>query len=127
MKIEEILQLGKMGYTKEEIQQMETGNQEPEQKDADPKLDPAEQESKQEPASQEPAAAAPAAQDEKPEVKQDPAIMQRMESIEKQLQALVRTMQADNVKKDSFGNPAENIEQQADKALAALIQPHETE
>ena len=125
MKIEEILQLGKMGYTKEEIQQMETGSQE--QKAADPEPDPAEQEPKQEPASKEPAAAAPAAQDDKPEVKPDPAIMQRMDSIEKQLQALVRTMQAENVKKDSFGNPAENIEQQADKALAALIQPHETE
>lgn len=122
MKIEEILQLGRMGYTKEEIQQMETGNQVPET--TDPQPDPAEQEPKQEPASQEPAAAA---QDEKPEEKQDPAIMQRMDSIEKQLQALVRTMQAENVKKDSFGNPAENIEQQADKALAALIQPHETE
>lgn len=124
MKIEQILQLVQAGYSKEEIQQMDAGNQEtPKQESAaeqtEPETEPAAAE--QDPASK-PDEKGPAA-----ETALDPETGKRLDGIEQQLKQLIKSIQASNVRRDSYGSAGEDIETQADKALAALIKPHETE
>ena len=124
MTANEILQLVQAGYSKEEIQQMDAGNQEttkpePAAEPQEPETEPAAAE--QDPASK-PEEKGPAA-----ETAPDPETGKRLDGIEMQLKQLIKTIQAGNVRRDSYGNAGDDIETQADKALAALIQPHETE
>lgn len=129
MKVDQVIRLLEAGYSKEEIQQMEAGNQEPQEQET-PKPEPAAEkpEPKTEPAAaeQDPAS--------KPEEKRpaaetapDPETGKRLDGIENQLKHLIKSIQASNVRRDSYGSAGEDLESQADKALAALIQPHETE
>ena len=126
MKVDQVIRLLEAGYSKEEIQQMEQGAQEPQEQETtkpEPAADPPEQKT-------EPAAAAESKPEEKgpaAETAPDPETNKRLDGIEAQLKQLVKTMQADNVRRDSYGSAGEDINSQADKALAALIQPHETE
>ena len=129
MTANEILQLVQAGYSKEEIQQMEQGAQEPQEQETtkpepaaeqpEPKKEPAAAE--QDPASK-PEEKGPAA-----ETAPDPETGKRLDGIEQQLKQLIKSIQASNVRRDSYGSAGEDIDSQADKALAALIQPHETE
>lgn len=123
MKVDQVIRLLEAGYSKEEIQQMEQGAQEQETTKPEPAAEQPEQK-------KEPAAAPESKPEEKgpaAETAPDPETNKRLDGIEAQLKALVKTMQADNVRRDSYGSAGEDIEQLADKALAALIQPHETE
>lgn len=126
MKVDQVIRLLEAGYSKEEIQQMEQGAQEPqEQKTA--KQEPAAEQPEQK---TEPAAAPESKPEEKgpaAETAPDPETNKRLDGIEAQLKQLVKSIQADNVRRDSYGSAGEDINTQADKALAALIQPHETE
>ena len=129
MKLDQVIRLLDAGYSKEEIQQMEAGNQEPQEQET-PKPEPAaeqpEPEKKPEAAEQDPASK-PEEKGPAAETAPDPETGKRLDGIEQQLKQLIKTMQANNVRRDSFGSAGEDIDTQADKALAALIQPHETE
>ena len=126
MKVDQVIRLLEAGYSKEEIQQMEQGAQEQETTKPEPAAEP--QEPKTEPAAAEqdpagkPEEKGPAA-----ETAPDPETGKRLDGIEQQLKQLIKSIQASNVRRDSYGSAGEDIETQADKALAALIQPHETE
>ena len=126
MKVDQVIRLLEAGYSKEEIQQMEQGAQEPQEQET----------AKQEPAAEQPEqktepAAAPESKPEEKgpaaETAPDPETNKRLDGIEAQLKQLVKSIQAENVRRDSYGSAGEDINTQADKALAALIQPHETE
>lgn len=126
MKVDQVIRLLEAGYSKEEIQQMEQGAQEPQEQETT-KPEPAAEQPEQK---TEPAAAPESKPEEKgpaAETAPDPETNKRLDGIEAQLKQLVKTMQADNVRRDSYGSAGEDINTQADKALAALIQPHETE
>ena len=125
MKVDQVIRLLEAGYSKEEIQQMEQGAQET--KNPEPAAEQKEPE-------KEPAAAADEKSSE-PEEKNgpaagsapDPETGKRLDGIEQQLKQLIKSIQANNVRRDSYGSAGDDIDSQADKALAALIQPHETE
>lgn len=124
MKIEQILQLVQAGYSKEEIQQMDQGNQEtPKQ---EPAAEPQEPETEPAAAAQDPASK-PEEKGPAAETALDPKTNERLDGIEQQLKQLIRSIQANNVRRDSYGSAGEDIETQADNALAALIKPHETD
>ena len=120
MKVDQVIRLLEAGYSKEEIQQMEQGAQEPqEQETTKPEPAPEQPEQKTEPAAapeSKPAEKGPAA-----ETAPDPETNKRLDGIEAQLKALVKTMQADNVRRDSYGSAGTDIDSEADKAMAALI------
>lgn len=119
MKVDQVIRLLEAGYSKEEIQQMEQGAQEPQEQET----------TKPEPAAEQPEQKTePAAAESKPEEKgpaaetaPDPETNKRLDGIEAQLKALVKTMQADNVRRDSYGSAGTDIDSEADKAMAALI------
>ena len=123
MKVDQVIRLLEAGYSKEEIQQMDNGNQEPQEQET-PKPEPAAEqpEPKKEPAAaeQDPAS--------KPEEKgpaaenaPDPKTNERLDGIEKQLKQLIKSIQASNVRRDSYGSAGEDIDKQAENAMAALI------
>ena len=120
MKVDQVIRLLEAGYSKEEIQQMEQGAQEPQDQETT-KQEPAPEQPEQK---TEPAAAPESKPEEKgpaTETAPDPETNKRLDGIEAQLKALVKTMQADNVRRDSYGSAGEDIDSQADKAMAALI------
>ncbi len=125
MKVDQVIRLLEAGYSKEEIQQMEQGaqettNPEPDAEQAEPETKPAAaaEEKSSEPEEKNGSAAGSAP---------DPETGKRLDGIEQQLKQLIKSIQANNVRRDSYGNSGEDIDTQADKALAALIQSHETE
>ena len=124
MKLDQVIRLLEAGYSKEEIQQMETGNQETTK--PEPAAEPQEPETEPAAAEQDPASA-PEEKGPAAETAPDPKTNERLDGIEKQLKQLIKSIQASNVRRDSYGSAGEDIDSQADKALAALIQPHETE
>ena len=129
MKVDQVIRLLDAGYSKEEIQQMEAGNQEPKEQETtkpEPAAEQPEPEKKPAAAEQDPASK-PEEKGPAAETAPDPETGKRLDGIENQLKQLIKTMQANNVRRDSYGSAGEDIEKQADKALAALIQPHETE
>jgi hypothetical protein len=123
MKVDQVIRLLEAGYSKEEIQQMEQGAQEPQEQET----------TKQEPAPEQPEqktepAAAEQDQASKPEEKgpaaetaPDPETNKRLDGIEAQLKQLVKSIQAENVRRDSYGSAGIDIDTQADKAMASLI------
>lgn len=126
MKVDQVIRLLEAGYSKEEIQQMEQGAQESQEQETT-KPEPAAEQPEQK---TEPAASPESKPEEKgpaAETAPDPETGKRLDGIEAQLKQLVKSIQASNVRRDSYGSAGEDINSQADKALAALIQPHETE
>ena len=124
MKVDQVIRLLEAGYSKEEIQQMDQGNQETAKQE--PAAEP--QEPETEPAAAEPEpASTPKEKGPAAETAPDPKTNERLDGIEKQLKQLIKSIQASNVRRDSYGSAGDDIESQADKALAALIQPHELE
>lgn len=123
MKVDQVIRLLEAGYSKEEIQQMEQGAQEPQEQETtkpepaaeqpEPKTEPAAAE--QNPASK-PDEKGPAA-----ETAPDPETNKRLDGIESQLKQLVKSIQASNVRRDSYGSAGTDIDSEADKAMAALI------
>ena len=123
MKVDQVIRLLEAGYSKEEIQQMEQGAQEPQEQETTKPEPAAEQpEQKKEPAAaeQDPASK-PEEKGPAAETALDPKTNERLDGIEKQLKQLVKSIQASNVRRDSYGSAGEDIESQADKAMAALI------
>lgn len=119
MKVDQVIRLLEAGYSKEEIQQMDTGNQEP-QEQKTPKPEPAAEQPEQKTEPAEPAGN----QDDKgqaAETAPDPKTTERLDGIEKQLKQLIKSIQASNVRRDSYGSAGEDIDKQAENAMAALI------
>ena len=123
--------LGKMldaGFTKDEILSL-VGD--PAVKDASG----TKAEKGPEPAAVEPAAAAeqePAKEPEKDHAKDpepakepaaDSALNDRLTGIEKSIAGLVKTIQAANVKNDSFGGTANTVEEETDRIMKSIIRP----
>lgn len=124
MKVDQVIRLLEAGYSKEEIQQMEQGAQEPQEQETT-KPEPAAEQPEQK---TEPAAAPESKPEEKgpaAETAPDPETNKRLDGIEAQLKQLVKTMQADNVRRDSYGSAGTDIDSEADKAMAALIGHYE--
>ena len=120
MKVDQVIRLLEAGYSKEEIQQMDNGNQEPQEQET-PKPEPAAEQPEQK---TEPAAAPESKPEEKgpaAETAPDPETNKRLDGIEAQLKQLVKSIQADNVRRDNYGSAGTDIDTQADKAMASLI------
>lgn len=118
MKLDQVIRLLEAGYTKEEIQQMDQGNQETTKQE--PAAEPQEPETEPAAAEQDPASA-PEEKGPAAETALDPKTNERLDGIEKQLKQLIKSIQASNVRRDSYGGAGEDIDSQADKAMAALI------
>lgn len=120
MKVDQVIRLLEAGYSKEEIQQMEQGAQEPQEQETT-KPEPAAEQPEQK---TEPAAAPESKPEEKgpaAETAPDPKTNERLDGIEKQLKQLIKSIQASNVRRDSYGSAGEDIDKQAENAMAALI------
>lgn len=121
MKVDQVIRLLEAGYSKEEIQQMDTGNQEPQKQEQETKKpEPAAEQPEQK---KEPAEPAGNQDDKGPaaETAPDPKTNERLDGIEKQLKQLIKSIQASNVRRDSYGSAGEDIGKQAENAMAALI------
>ena len=47
----------------------------------------------------------------------------RLAGIEKSISDLIKTIQAENIKKDSFGGTPDSLEEQTDRIMASIIRP----
>ena len=106
MTIEQILELGKMGYSKEDIEALDKAQQDPKQED--PKK---EEPKKEEPKQEEPKKEEP----KKEESKQDP-----LGDVFKAITELTKAIQADNITKSQN---KQNEVKSAEVLLAEVIRP----
>lgn len=119
MTVDQVLQLLEKGFTREEILSMGT---EPAQQNQDQESgqdqkqdqDQNQDQGQNQDQNQEPAAAAEpaAAETEK-----------RLDSIEASINKLIKAVQAQNLKNDSFGSMPESLEAETDKIMASIIRP----
>ena len=123
--------LGKMldaGFTKEEIMklipeepttsQANAAVDEPKPVDAEPAA-PTEPEPKA-PTEPEPKAPDP---DQGPAADNNAAMEKRLSGIEKSISDLVKTMQAENRKRDTFGGSTDSLEDETDRIMKNMIRP----
>ena len=115
MKVEQVFQLLEKGFTRDDIMKLtettdgtETESEQPAQQE---QPEPQEQ---QEPKEQ------PAPQEQPDEHDQTG---QRLDSIEQSIEKLVKAIQLQNLKTDSFGKAGETLEEQTDKIMASIIRP----
>ena len=54
---------------------------------------------------------------------QPTATEKRLDSIEQSISKLIKSIQANNVKSDSFGKQADSLDEQTDKIMASIIRP----
>ena len=47
----------------------------------------------------------------------------RLAGIEKSISDLIKTIQAENIRKDSFGGAPDSLEEQTDRIMASIIRP----
>ena len=47
----------------------------------------------------------------------------RLDGIEKRITDLIKAVQTSNVKKDSFNNPSDSLEEETDKIMRSIIRP----
>lgn len=109
--IDQVFKLLEMGFTKDEIFRLiETA-----QEETKPSTEP-----EPVPAAQEPAAEtvpAPAENQEPSETEK------RLDSIENSINGLMKAIQAQNLKNDSFGQNPDSLEDVTDKIMASIIRP----
>lgn len=67
--------------------------------------------------------AADAADDPEPASAEPTATEKRLDSIEQSISKLIKSIQANNVKSDSFGKQADSLDEQTDKIMASIIRP----
>ena len=86
----------------------------------EPEKDPA-------PAPEKEPAAAPEKEPEKaPAAPADPKAEEtekRLAGIEKSISDLIKTIQVENIKRDSFGGTPDSLEEQTDRIMASIIRP----
>ena len=119
MNTELLVRLLDAGFTKNEIMKLA----EPAKPEPAPNPEPAAPEAPEaDQAAADPEPAAPAA----PEAKQaasDPETGKRLDAIENSIASLVKAVQLNNLRNDSFGTAPESLETQTDKIMAAIIRP----
>ena len=117
MTVEQVVKLLDNGFTREDIMGlMGTGETIPKPEPApEPQQEP-QQEPKREPASE-----------PQQEPKQEPAVNseteKRLTSIENNIINLMKAIQDQNLKNDSFGSMEDSLETATDKAMASIIRP----
>lgn len=120
MTVEQVIKLLDNGFTKEDIQKMEQGTQ-PAQAPA--AADP-------EPAAEQETQPAPVADPEptKPAAPAEPSETdQRIGHLEESIGSLIKAIQNQNLKNDSFGSVAPDLETETDKIMASIIRPERKE
>ena len=101
------------GFTKDEIMKLA----EPAKPEPAPEDDPEPEAPKAPEADPKPAA---------PEADQaaaDPGTDKRLDAIEQSISSLVKAVQRNNLRNDSFGTVPDSLETQTDKIMAAIIRP----
>ena len=105
MTVEQVIKLLDNGFTKDDIQKMEHGTTQPAQ--------------------------APAAADPEPTKPAAPAVPsetdQRIGKLEESIGSLIKAIQNQNLKNDSFGSMAPDLETETDKIMASIIRPERNE
>ena len=121
------------GFTKEEIFRIiepekktaAAPAQEPEKKTAAAPAQEPEKKTASAPA-QEPekkTASAPAQEPETKTAAPADETEKRLAGIEKSISDLIKTIQAENIKKDSFGGTPDSLEEQTDRIMSSIIRP----
>lgn len=117
MKVEQVFQLLEKGFTRDDIMKLTetTDGTETENEQPSPQEQPEPQEQQEPQEQKEP--------QEQPAPKEPDQTGQRLDSIEQSIQKLVKAIQLQNLKTDSFGKPGETLEEQTDKIMASIIRP----
>ena len=106
------------GFTKEEIFRIIEPEAAPaKEPEKEPAAAPAKEPTK-EPAPSPEKESAPAPADQKADETE-----KRLAGIEKSISDLIKTIQAENIKKDSFGGAPDSLEEQTDRIMASIIRP----
>lgn len=118
MKLEDVVKLIDKGFTKEEILRFENAGSDVKAEPEEPKPQPEEnstdtkQDSKPEEPKPEP----------QPDAKQDET-GKRLDNIEQTMNKLLKAVQTSNIRNDSTGESAADIERETDKIMASIIRP----
>lgn len=72
---------------------------------------------------QEPEKKTAAAPVQEPEKKTADETEKRLAGIEKSISDLIKSIQAENIKRDSFGGTPDSLEEQTDRIMASIIRP----
>lgn len=122
MKIEDVVKLIDQGFTKEEILRFETGGNEhetgPEEKEPQPE-EKNSTDTKQDKKPEEEPKPQP-----QPDAKQDDT-GKRLDSIEATMNKLLKAFQTSNIRHDSTGGNAADIDAMTDKVMASIIRPEQ--
>ena len=114
MNTETLVRLLDAGFTKDEIMQLTgSGTQPAPEPTPEPEQPAPEQEA-------EPEQPAPAPEQPAPETGETD---KRLTAIENNIAQLVKAVQLNNLKNDSFGSVPDSLETQTDKIMAAIIRP----
>lgn len=113
MNTETLVRLLDAGFTKDEIMQL-TGSQPAPEPSPEPEQPAPEQEA-------EPEQPAPAPEQPAPE---NGETDKRLTAIENNIAALVKAVQLNNLRSDSFGSVPDSLETQTDKIMAEIIRPN---
>ena len=120
MTIQEILDLGKMGYTKEDIEKMGEDKQEP-QKQEPQKQEPQKQEpQKQEPQKQEPQKQEPQKQEPQKQEPQKQKDLDNIAQLTESINSLIASIQTANILKT---NNHSGEDESAEEILGSIIMP----
>lgn len=127
MKVSLLEKLVDAGFTKAEIMQLARDEPEAERSE---NLDPGESESENGSTSENGSAAENGTTDENGTAAENgsttnagTAFEDRLSGIEKTMNTLIKTIQAQNRLNDSFGSVGESLEEKTDKIMAAIIRP----
>lgn len=117
MKVEQVFQLLEKGFTRDDIMKLTetTDGTETENAQPAPQEQPEPQEQQEPQEQKEP--------QEQPAPNEQDQTGQRLDSIEQSIQKLVKAIQLQNLKTDSFGKAGETLEEQTDKIMASIIRP----
>ena len=110
MNTDTLVRLLDAGFTKDEIMKLTETQPAPEP----------EQPAPEQPAPEQPAPEQPAPEQPAPETGDTDA---RLTAIENNIAQLVKAVQLNNLKHDSFGSVPDSLETQTDKIMAAIIRP----
>jgi hypothetical protein len=116
VKVEQVIRLLDAGYTRDEITAMETG-------EALPEVKQTEQEN---PIPENPIPENPEASETKTTDTDSDVLSKRLDSIEESIQKMIKTVQTNNLKHDSFSG-LESLEDKTDDIMKSIIRPERKE
>ena len=115
--IDQVFTLLDKGFSRDDIMQLVGSGTQAETAKQETEPEPA-QEPDQNP---EPDPADKAAEPAKPEPAQESETDKRLDTIEKSISGLLKTIQAQNLVNDSFGKAGKSLEEQTDDVMATII------